>query len=180
MNKIIAALIASTFAMGAFAATPAASAAAPAAVAAPAAAAPAAKDDMKKEMPAKKVKKQLTLEEQLRTHIIDGEKEGLKDTIDARNRADKYFHLNELADPDKNQPGTGWMAMYCLNLLAIALELAKEDPAYEDVGMTPRFVELTRRFKKDLQAAPAAAPARRFSAAAGGESRRPQRGASRH
>jgi hypothetical protein len=31
------------------------------------------------------------------------------------------------------------------------------DPSYEDVGMTPRFVELTRRFKKDLQAAPAAA-----------------------
>jgi hypothetical protein len=30
--------------------------------------------------------------------------------------------------------GTGWMAMYCLNLLAIALELAKEDPAYEDVA----------------------------------------------
>jgi hypothetical protein len=30
--------------------------------------------------------------------------------------------------------GTGWMAMYCLNLLAIALELAREDPAYEDVA----------------------------------------------
>ena len=30
--------------------------------------------------------------------------------------------------------GTGWMAMYCLNLLAIAFELAKEDPAYEDVA----------------------------------------------
>jgi hypothetical protein len=30
--------------------------------------------------------------------------------------------------------GTGWMAMYCLNLLAIALELAKEDPSYEDVA----------------------------------------------
>ncbi len=30
--------------------------------------------------------------------------------------------------------GTGWMAMYCLNLLAIALELAEEDPAYEDVA----------------------------------------------
>ena len=30
--------------------------------------------------------------------------------------------------------GTSWMAMYCLNLLAIALELAKEDPAYEDVA----------------------------------------------
>jgi hypothetical protein len=30
--------------------------------------------------------------------------------------------------------GTGWMAMYCLNMLAIALELAAEDPAYEDVA----------------------------------------------
>jgi len=30
--------------------------------------------------------------------------------------------------------GTGWMAMYSLNLLAIALELASEDPAYEDVA----------------------------------------------
>jgi hypothetical protein len=30
--------------------------------------------------------------------------------------------------------GTGWMAMYCLNLMAIALELARENPAYEDVA----------------------------------------------
>jgi hypothetical protein len=30
--------------------------------------------------------------------------------------------------------GTSWMGMYCLNLLAIALELAREDPAYEDVA----------------------------------------------
>jgi hypothetical protein len=30
--------------------------------------------------------------------------------------------------------GTGWMGMYCLNLMAMALELAKEDPAYEDVA----------------------------------------------
>jgi hypothetical protein len=30
--------------------------------------------------------------------------------------------------------GTGWMAMYCLNLLAIAMELASEEPAYEDVA----------------------------------------------
>jgi len=29
---------------------------------------------------------------------------------------------------------TGWMAMYSLNLMAIALELAREDPAYEDVA----------------------------------------------
>jgi len=30
--------------------------------------------------------------------------------------------------------GTGWMAMYSLNLLAMAMELAKEDAAYEDVA----------------------------------------------
>ncbi len=30
--------------------------------------------------------------------------------------------------------GTGWMGLYCLNLLAIALELASEDQAYEDVA----------------------------------------------
>src|SRR5580658_9391310 len=29
---------------------------------------------------------------------------------------------------------TSWMAMYCLNMLKIALELAREDPAYEDVA----------------------------------------------
>jgi hypothetical protein len=27
------------------------------------------------------------------------------------------------------------------------------DPVYEDVGLTPRFVELTRKFKKSLKAA---------------------------
>jgi hypothetical protein len=26
------------------------------------------------------------------------------------------------------------------------------DPVYEDIGLTPRFVELTRKFKKSLQA----------------------------
>ena len=30
--------------------------------------------------------------------------------------------------------GTSWMAMYCLNMLAIALELSIEDDAYEDVA----------------------------------------------
>src|SRR5262249_28108497 len=30
--------------------------------------------------------------------------------------------------------GTSWMAMYSLNMLAIALELARENPAYEDVA----------------------------------------------
>src|SRR5688500_20396037 len=30
--------------------------------------------------------------------------------------------------------GTSWMAMYALNLLAIAMELDKEEPCYEDVA----------------------------------------------
>jgi hypothetical protein len=30
--------------------------------------------------------------------------------------------------------GTSWMAFYCLNLLAIALELAKTNPSYEDIA----------------------------------------------
>ena len=30
--------------------------------------------------------------------------------------------------------GTSWMAMYCLNLLGIALELAKEDAVYQDIA----------------------------------------------
>jgi hypothetical protein len=30
--------------------------------------------------------------------------------------------------------GTSWMAMFCLNMLSIAMELAREDPAYEDVA----------------------------------------------
>ncbi len=30
--------------------------------------------------------------------------------------------------------GTSWMAMYCLSMLAIALELAKENPPYEDIA----------------------------------------------
>jgi hypothetical protein len=30
--------------------------------------------------------------------------------------------------------GTAWMGMYCLNMLAIALELARDNPAYENVA----------------------------------------------
>jgi hypothetical protein len=35
--------------------------------------------------------------------------------------------------------GTSWMGMYCLNMLAIALELARDDQAYEDVAS--KFLE---------------------------------------
>ena len=30
--------------------------------------------------------------------------------------------------------GTSWMGMFCLNMLSIALELTREDPAYEDIA----------------------------------------------
>ncbi len=35
--------------------------------------------------------------------------------------------------------GTAWMAMYCLNMLAIALELARDDATYQDVAI--KFAE---------------------------------------
>ncbi len=35
--------------------------------------------------------------------------------------------------------GTAWMAMYCLNMLEMALEIAQQNPAYEDV--TTKFFE---------------------------------------
>ncbi len=42
--------------------------------------------------------------------------------------------------------GTSWMGMYCLNMLAIAMELAREDSAYEDVASKffEHFVYITR------------------------------------
>jgi hypothetical protein len=41
---------------------------------------------------------------------------------------------------------TSWMGMYCLNLMNIALELAKENPAYEDVASKffEHFVHIAR------------------------------------
>ena len=38
------------------------------------------------------------------------------------------------------------MAMYCLDMLAIAMELAREDPAYEDVASKffEHFVYISR------------------------------------
>ncbi len=56
-----------------------------------------------------------------------------------------FLGLDNIGVFDRSQPlptggrlaqsdGTSWMAMYCLNMLAIALELATEDDAYEDVA----------------------------------------------
>ncbi len=45
--------------------------------------------------------------------------------------------------------GTGWMGMYCLNLLAIAMELANDDPAYEDVASKfwEHFLYIAQRYQ---------------------------------
>src|SRR5207253_5168345 len=56
-----------------------------------------------------------------------------------------FLGLDNIGLFDRGQPlpggghleqsdGTSWMAMYSLNLLTIALELAREDTAYEDVA----------------------------------------------
>jgi len=56
-----------------------------------------------------------------------------------------FLGLDNIGLFDRNTPlppgwvlgqadGTSWMAMYCLNMLGMALELAVDDPAYEDVA----------------------------------------------
>jgi len=56
-----------------------------------------------------------------------------------------FLGLDNIGIFDRNAPlppgwilgqadGTSWMAMYCLNMLTIALHLATEDPVYEDVA----------------------------------------------
>jgi hypothetical protein len=56
-----------------------------------------------------------------------------------------FLGLDNIGIFDRNTPlpagwvlgqadGTSWMAMYCLNMLAIALHLAGQDPVYEDVA----------------------------------------------
>ena len=52
------------------------------------------------------------------------------DNIGVFDRNDKLPTGGHLAQSD----GTSWMAMYCLNMMAIALELAEEDETYEDVA----------------------------------------------
>ena len=61
-----------------------------------------------------------------------------------------FLGLDNIGVFDRSQPlptggyleqsdGTSWMAMYCLNMLTIALELTKTSPAYED--MATKFFE---------------------------------------
>ena len=61
-----------------------------------------------------------------------------------------FLGLDNIGLFDRSQPlptgghleqsdGTSWMAMYCLNMLAISLELTRSDPSYED--MATKFFE---------------------------------------
>ena len=56
-----------------------------------------------------------------------------------------FLGLDNIGVFDRNKPlpgggyldqadATGWMAMYCLNLLRIALELALDNPVYQDIA----------------------------------------------
>jgi hypothetical protein len=68
-----------------------------------------------------------------------------------------FLGLDNIGVFDRSQPlptgghleqadGTSWMAMYSLNLLAISLELAVEEPAYEDMASKfwEHFVHIAR------------------------------------
>src|SRR4030095_481742 len=62
-------------------------------------------------------------------NIFEGGFLGL-DNIGAFDRGAKLPSGGRLEQAD----GTSWMAMYCLNMLAIALEFAQSNPVYEDVA----------------------------------------------
>ncbi len=57
------------------------------------------------------------------------------DNISVFNRSEQLPNGGTLYQSD----ATSWMGMYCLNMLTIALELAKENPVYED--MASKFFE---------------------------------------
>ncbi len=67
-----------------------------------------------------------------------------------------FLGLDNIGIFDRSQPlpdgsvleqadGSAWMAFYCTTMLAMALELAKHDPAYEDVASKffEHFVAIT-------------------------------------
>ena len=62
-------------------------------------------------------------------NVFEGGFLGL-DNIGLFDRSAELPHGGRLEQSD----GTSWMAMYCLNMLAIALELARDNQAYEDVA----------------------------------------------
>lgn len=69
-------------------------------------------------------------------NVFEGGFLGL-DNIGAFNRSEPLPTGGTLRQAD----GTAWMAFYCLNMLSIALELAKHNPVYEDIAS--KFFEVS-------------------------------------
>jgi hypothetical protein len=67
-------------------------------------------------------------------NIFEGGFLGL-DNIAVVERSDRFDHGAVLEQAD----ATGWMSMFCLNMLRIALELARENPVYE--GLAIKFFQ---------------------------------------
>lgn len=67
-------------------------------------------------------------------NVFEGGFLGL-DNITVIDRSEKFHDGSVLEQSD----ATGWMGMYCLNLMRIALELAKENPVYE--GLASKFLQ---------------------------------------
>jgi mannosylglycerate hydrolase MGH1-like protein len=67
-------------------------------------------------------------------NVFEGGFLGL-DNITVVDRSEKPHDGSHIAQSD----ATGWMGMFCLNLMRIALELARENPTYE--GMASKFLQ---------------------------------------
>ena len=70
-------------------------------------------------------------------NVFEGGFLGL-DNIGAFNRSEPLPNGGALRQAD----GTAWMAFFCLNMLNMALELAKHNPVYEDIAS--KFFEVRR------------------------------------
>ena len=76
----------------------------------------------------------VNIEDSSGKNIFEGGFLGL-DNITIIDRSEKLLNHLQLQQSD----ATGWMAMFCLNLMHIAIELSQTDPAYEKLGT--KFLE---------------------------------------
>jgi hypothetical protein len=78
-------------------------------------------------------------------NVFEGGFLGL-DNISVIDRSAKVTDGSRLEQSD----GTGWMGMFCLNLMRISLELAKEDPTYEALAVKffTHYVYIASAMKK--------------------------------
>ena len=72
--------------------------------------------------------------DQLGNNVFEGGFLGL-DNITVIDRSNRFSDGSVLEQSD----GSGWMGMFCLNMMRIALELARENPVYE--GLATKFFQ---------------------------------------